>query len=266
MAEIIRAAVISGVGHQLRRPGTAAAIPAVAAATAALTATAVSSVDEAASGLRAEWAALRQRQAGMDQAEAEMATLRGQLDLRQAALETAQRELADNCAAMLTDAQCRGLEQGRYEAARELTERLAAQGERVNVVLNALNQSRRRALDEQEDMLVEIAFTAVCRMLGATAASRAGIASLVRSLTDAERDPAPLNVRLHPQDLALLTGDGMEFAQHIVLQADSGIELGGCLVASQHGTLDARLEQQVQQLRAVLLEVRGAGNKNEALI
>ena len=86
---------------------------------------------------------------------------------------------------------------------------------------------------------------------------------MVRALVDAERQPAQLRVRLHPHDLALLEEGRAGLDPRLVLQADSGIDMGGCQIEGPDGTLDARLELQVQQLRATLLAVRGAPDKNE---
>jgi flagellar biosynthesis/type III secretory pathway protein FliH len=39
--------------------------------------------------------------------------------------------------------------------------------------------------------------------------------------------------------------------------ADKSIELGGCVIETDGGTLDARLETQVEGLRAALVAARG---------
>jgi flagellar biosynthesis/type III secretory pathway protein FliH len=41
--------------------------------------------------------------------------------------------------------------------------------------------------------------------------------------------------------------------------ADKSIDLGGCVVETDGGTLDARLVTQVDRLRATLLAARAAG-------
>ena len=216
--------------------------------------------------LMQEWALLRERQAGQAQAEEQLAAHRQQLAQAEQQLQEARRELAERSAETLAEAERRGLAMGQEQAGREAEEQLAQRSERINAVLHAMNQSRRTALDEQEDLLVEIVFAAVCRMLGAAAATRAGVESMVRSLVEAAREPAQLCVRLHPHDLAVLTGGGANFDPRLSWQADNAIEIGGCLVDSPRGTLDARLELQLQQLRAALLTVRGAPNKNEVPI
>jgi flagellar assembly protein FliH len=274
MATIIRAAAIATAGRQLRRGGV---VPVAAAAPASVHSSApvtpVTSPQAVAAPapplpgdqamLAREWAALGAREAGFKEAEAELAARRQQLDVLEQQLQTARQELADSRAQTLAEAERRGLELGRDQAEREVTEQVAAQGERVNIVLAALAQSRRRALDEHEDMLVELAFTAVCRILGATAATREAVAVMVLSLVAAEREPAQLRVHLHPDDLASLASGQSTLDPRLVLVGDSGVGLGGCMIEGPRGTLDARLDLQLAQLRATLLAVRGAANKNE---
>lgn len=274
MAAIIRAAVIAGAGRQLRREGDGAAAPAsapspVPAAAAAFIAAPVSAVPVAdavpgdAARLASEWALLRERQAELSRIEAQLKARGEQVATLERQLQATRQELDEGRAQTLADAEQRGLALGREQAEREVAEQITAQGERINVVLAALSQSRRKALDEHEDMLVEIVFTAVCRILGATAATRDAVAAVVRALVDVERQPAQLRVRLHPHDLALLEQGRSGLDPRLVLQADSGIGMGGCQIEGPDGTLDARLELQVQQLRATLLAVRGAADKNE---
>lgn len=277
MAAIIRAAVIAGAGRQLRRGGDGAVAPVApspapsplpvpaapfVAAPAPVGAVAAAVPGDAAK-LAGEWALLRERQAELQLIETQLKARGEQAAALESQLQATRQELDAGRAQTLADAEQRGLALGREQAEREVAEQITAQGERINVVLAALSQSRRKALDEHEDILVEIVFTAVCRILGATAATRDAVAGVVRGLVDAERQPAQLRVRLHPQDLALLEEGRAGLDPRLVLQADSGIGMGGCQIEGPDGTLDARLELQVQQLRETLLAVRGAADKNE---
>lgn len=281
MVTIIRSAIISGVGRPLRRPGMAAAAlgaPAAAAPVAAAAAQvppdvappcapadapAPAMADETRQ-LGAQWARLREREAAQAAAEAELAALQARLAQQQRQLEQAQQALTERCAAAQAEAEQRGLAQGREQAGRDAAAQVTQHNERVNAVIGALNESRRRALDEQEDMLVEIVFAALCRLVGTVAATGAGVEAMVRQLLAGEREAGALCVRLHPHDLALLTAGGAAFDPGLSLRADDSIEIGGCLLESPRGTLDARLEVQLAQLRAAMLALRAASGPHEA--
>jgi flagellar assembly protein FliH len=70
-------------------------------------------------------------------------------------------------------------------------------------------------------------------------------------------------VRLAPGDADLLRtmhGEMTRLAgiKGLEIVSDEGIELGGCLLETARGGLDARLETQVQRLRELLLAARRA--------
>jgi flagellar biosynthesis/type III secretory pathway protein FliH len=301
MAAIIRAPVLSAVGRQLRRPGAAApalpavpdshvtppttmtAAPAQAEAPAALAQTAMQAVPPApavqaavpeeaallarAGALQEQARQLEQREQALAAAQAELTRQREELARGEQQLQAAQRQLDDDAAGIRADAEQRGhaqgVEQGVEQGQREAQEAAAVQTDRLNVLLHALHQTRRTLLDDNEDMLVEISFAAICRLLGRQAATRATLAAMVRGLVEGEREPATLTVRLHPQDAQQLEGgvDGLD--PHLRFQADASIELGGCVIDSPRGTLDARLELQLQHLREALTAARRQQQQQE---
>lgn len=294
MAAIIRAPVLSAVGRQLRRPGAAApALPAVPAShatpPAAMTAAPAPTEAPAASAqtamqavppapavqeavpeeaaLLARAGALQEQARQLEQREQALAAAEAELARGEQQLQAAQRQLDDDAAGIRADAEQRGhaqgMEQGVEQGRREAREAAAVQTDRLNLLLHAMNQTRRTLLDENEDMLVEISFAAICRLLGRQAATRPTLAAMVRGLVEGEREPATLTVRLHPQDAQQLEGgvDGLD--PHLRFQADAGIELGGCVIDSPRGTLDARLELQLQHLREALTATRRQQQQQE---
>jgi flagellar assembly protein FliH len=109
--------------------------------------------------------------------------------------------------------------------------------------------------------LVEIAFEAVCKMLGEKAATRDGVLALVRQATAKIAGGELLKIRLHPDDLALLQESGalttaLASSTRISWVADKTVEMGGCAVETTRGDVDARLEVQIRSLAAVLGDAR----------
>lgn len=278
MALILRAAAISPVSRQLRRPGAPASLaaPATNAALAApppphlpqalpiVAVLAEASPQPDREDLMLQAAQLlRDRQAletVTEQIAQEKKQLAGQLE----AVQAAQRQLREDADRIKAEAETLGYEQGQEQAGREAAEATAAQVARLNTVVQALSQSKRALLEENQDLLVEIAFAAVCRMLGANASSRPALVSMVGALIEAERAPELLRVRLHPQDLGLLSEATSGLDPRLEFLPDAGIELGGCMIDGPRGTLDARLELQLQHLRATLLMVRQQRGQDEA--
>jgi len=280
MAAIIHAPVVAAAGRQLRRTGALAAtdmapVPDVTAAApvaarpvaaAVVAPTGAEALVPAPSALQEEAQRLREQAAQLEAraqalASAEAALLQQQQALAQQAqqLTAAQQQLQDEAGAIREQAARRGHAQGVQQGEDAAREAAAAHIACLNTLAQTLQQGRQALLAQNEDMLVEISFTAICRMLGTQAASRAGLVSQVRSLIEDEHALEQLRVRLHPQDLQLLAADREDLDARLQFEVDHTIALGGCLIDSPRGTLDARLELQVQQLRTALVLARGQG-------
>lgn len=187
--------------------------------------------------------------------EAELATLRAE---READNERERAQVHE-------EADRRGHAAGLALGEAEGREQWREQCERITSVTATLVQAKLAVLDDAEDMLVEIAFEALCRILADKLAERATVATLVAQLVQQEREPELLRVRLHADDIALLQadGDGPRLDPRIRLEADPSIRLGGCAIDSQRGTLDVRLDLQLERLRDALLATRQARRETE---
>lgn len=153
-----------------------------------------------------------------------------------------------------------GQEQGRAATLAEHQSHVA----RFESLLEHMAQTIPRQLKDGEDDIVALAFTVVCRLLGETAHTRAGIAALLRQAVAGLRAGPLLVVRMHPADLALVRTEPALAALMARLEGPGGVQwradedavLGGCMLESVHGELDARLHTQMVRLRDHLLAVR----------
>ncbi|OWQ46384.1 hypothetical protein CDL60_12930 [Roseateles noduli] len=141
-------------------------------------------------------------------------------------------------------------------AAQTETLRTAREAEiaRLSRVVQDLDAAVAARLAALEDDAVDLAFAAVCRLIGERAATRETVADGVR-LAIAQLSGAALHrVRLHPDDLALLADDPLR-AAHASVEwvADPAVTPGGCLLDGAQGTLDTRLDRQLDRLRQVWL-------------
>jgi len=279
MDPIIRAADIASV-RRLARPGSVApasraAAPgpaAVPAAEAVKPVPSLAAVRPAIPG-EEEWQALEERTLALDKGEdalrrslAELAVQQDKLASR--AAELAQREqaleaeLEDRRAAaeqrglLAGEAKARAAVEAMQEESQAHSDSLAQQ---VRKVLDGIASSRAALLAEADDVLVEVVHAALCRMLGENGAARALVATTVAAALREVRDGEPVRVYVHPQDLEMLQGlDGAETDPRVQLLPDAGVVLGGCLVETARGTLDARLDLQMQALRQALMAAREA--------
>lgn len=169
-----------------------------------------------------------------------------------------EQELASARALAERDGYAAGLKQGEQAAKKAVAEQI----ERLLSVTAALHQAKAGIIENAEDLIVEIAYAAICRIIGQAAATPAAVASMVGQLLLSLRERDQLAVRLNPQDLELVrqAPDFVALSQQAALRADASIRLGGCIVDSDGGSLDARLETQLARLCETLLSVRASRN------
>jgi len=179
-------------------------------------------------------------------------------------------------AAAIGEARARAIEEGRLEGLRQgrgeakieleraqaqaLDEAAGAVRERLELLdrlLKAVEAQAAQRLADAEDDLVALAHETVCRILGREAAQPSALRAMVKHLLVQREQRAQLAVHVHPDDLEALSheepgrGDG---AWQWV--GDNSVQLGGVILRSPEGSLDARLETQLGALRDALLAVR----------
>jgi flagellar assembly protein FliH len=144
------------------------------------------------------------------------------------------------------------LERESARLAKQWDERLA----RLDAVVKAFDTQLPRHWARLECDAAELAFEVACRVLGDAAGRRQLIVGMVALAVSSLRTQ-PLRVRLGAADLALIDEAGADGADGAGLRArhprvewiaDPAVQAGGCLVDGDGGTLDARLEVQLQRL------------------
>jgi flagellar assembly protein FliH len=147
---------------------------------------------------------------------------------------------------------------GREEAKRELAQRI----DRLGMILEALEEQKKAQLEEIHDIVVEVVFAAVARIVGTSMVTQDGVASIVRQvLGHVGDDRRVTTIRLSPDDYSHLGADTRSrLAEHrgmtVDVVADQRVRLGGCLLDTDRGGLDGRLEIQLERLKESLLDAR----------
>ena len=168
-----------------------------------------------------------------------------------------------------------GLKQGKeqaqaaQDAARKEQAHFRDSSRRLEEILGGVSQEIALRLAESEDDMVALCFDVVCRIAGKELATAVGVRHhLLHALRDFKLRAA-LKVHMHPDDLALLQHEqlppdridvDLERMGHNQVQwvPDTDIAMGGCVLRSSEGGLDARLQTQLESLRSVFVEVRNA--------
>jgi flagellar assembly protein FliH len=123
-----------------------------------------------------------------------------------------------------------------------------------------------------EDDMVALCYGVICRILGDSLVTRTGTAQAMRAaieewirMSEQQARGDAVVVHVHPADFDAMKSDDM-LARWLVQQGLKGVRwqaredvrLGGCIVQSGEGDLDARLETQLEILRDQLQRGRAA--------
>ena len=148
--------------------------------------------------------------------------------------------------------------QDRAKALAQANQTVGGRLDRLDRLLAELVSAGAHRLADAEDDLVALCHLALCRILGDEAASAAGVRSMVRHLVAQHGHKAQLAVHVHPHDLEALMRERQQPAseQDWRWVADDSIQLGGVILRSPEGSLDARLEVQLAALHQALTSVR----------
>jgi flagellar assembly protein FliH len=131
----------------------------------------------------------------------------------------------------------------------------AAAEQRLGAVLGELERNHVMQMQSLEIEAARLAFSAVCTLLGDKAGRAAVVADLVHRAFDHVLGQPVVKLRMHPDDwLALNASEStrsiLALHEHLVCVSDSGLAPGSCRVVTSHGTLDAGLFTQLENLRA----------------
>jgi flagellar assembly protein FliH len=102
-----------------------------------------------------------------------------------------------------------------------------------------------------EQQAVELAYEALCKVLGQQQHRAAVLADLVRNSIAELRGRVGVSVHLHPADLRVLQADEQAKTRlagvHCI--ADPSLDRASCVVETPRGRIDAGLLTQVERLR-----------------
>lgn len=150
-------------------------------------------------------------------------------------------------------------EEGLAEGMRVAEQAYRAKHARVEAVAAALDRERREFFDRIEPELVRLALAIAEKVIGQEMELRPElVVDLVRGAMKRLRGREALRVRVNPRDLArvrearedlLAAVDGV---RKLDILDDRRVGVGGCVIESPNGTLDARIRTQLEEIGRAL--------------
>lgn len=273
MAELIRTPVRSGITRQLVN-GAAAAAPASKAdhrrdeqpgrppedAVSTSVSAGSAAVEEVAVGSVVKMP--QPESVGLPKYDAEtFTTMLMRANERADAAEQALNELKADIEKTREEAQSQGYADGLAKGRALADQELDTLRTEFHAVMDAAQGELAKLIENEEEDLVEIAYASVCRIIGRVALDKEAVAELVRTASRHVLQNQEMTVHLSEHDYRQLRGSvdsllpGHAGARYQIV-ADNRIKMGGCILETGTGSLDARLEVQLQRLKEAFLATR----------
>jgi flagellar assembly protein FliH len=129
-------------------------------------------------------------------------------------------------------------------------------------------EARDRYLAANETVIVQLAMAVARKIVGETAnIDPTAVLQSAREAIRSARGEQKLRLRVRPEDEAIMLERMIELKRsnseigEIQVIADKSITLGGCIVESSLGTIDAQFSTQLQSLEHAIMRGRDAGSR-----
>ena len=155
-----------------------------------------------------------------------------------------------------------GYSEGKTSAGQETSDL----NERLGSLIKNISEEKASFLSELEDEVVELVFITVSKIVGEAATDVEGIHNIVQEQIQKFRDQNEFLLLVAPDDLHVITSlaDTNPEFENIKILPDKMIDCGGCIIKSDAGSLDARLDVQMDSFRESMLNMYEARVLNKA--
>ena len=147
-----------------------------------------------------------------------------------------------------------------YAQMKDLIEETVQKAE--NILTLAESQTKKMLFDANDE-IVDIAKMAIQRALCQEAVSNPEfITAIVKEALDKVRDHGQITIRVHPMNFDILVEEKHELQKllgrehDLTITADKTIMLGGCVIDTSNGSVDARLDTKLELLSKTLEEIK----------
>jgi flagellar assembly protein FliH len=171
----------------------------------------------------------------------------------------------ERAAAMQAEAEHNGFEAGVERGLAEARARVEQALETVAAAERAMAEMHDRYVAEAEAAAVDLAFQIAEKVIAATVASdREAVLGVVSGALLRTTDRDHLVLEVNPGDFELVRDSASELAARLggisrmEVVSERRVEPGGCVVRTEAGEIDARVSSQLERVRQLLAEARGA--------
>ncbi len=155
------------------------------------------------------------------------------------------------------DGYSQGLTDGIDQEQARLHDQFSTLSALLHSIPEAISENRRILSAEIADIVLLIAH----KLFINQQQNKESIAHQITQIIAELNNKQNIAIALHPRELALIQQGGIHIdtqaCKNLTLLPDVSLRLGGCIVKSEHGVFDAGIERQIDNLKQVLLHMRG---------
>lgn len=168
-------------------------------------------------------------------------------------------ELNDKLATVKNEASEEAYERGVIDTEKRFEESLPEIEEkltRLDKLLNKISEFNFYTEDRDNEFLVEVIFESICKIIGEKTITKAQVLNVINYSINQINENLSISLYVSPIDFDLIGGEVKNSErplQKINILPSENIELGGCLIETDEGVLDARLDTQLHELKQLLI-------------
>lgn len=154
-----------------------------------------------------------------------------------------------------------GLEEGRHEAFTKSSEEIKVQLDQLENLLSTIANMKTEIFQYNESHMIQLAFHMASRIAHAEINANPDIIKdIIRSALEIAQSEEEVTVQVAPSQLSFLetlkkeSNREFEFLKKVKLDSNPSITVGGCVIATNYGEIDARFEERVSKLWEAISE------------
>ncbi len=160
------------------------------------------------------------------------------------------------------EAQQQGWQDGYEHGLRSAEQEYFNKIEEAQNLVEKAHKERQEVIVGSEDEIVQLAIAVARKVIGHELATNPDtIVDIVKRAIQKVTDREELTIRVNPDNLDCAINSQDEITQSVKgvrklkILSDPTVSLGGCVVESPNGTVDARMERQLNEIEQALMEV-----------
>jgi flagellar assembly protein FliH len=148
-----------------------------------------------------------------------------------------------------------GLTEGRHEAFTKFTREIESKLSDTETLLKSLEEAKKEIINFNEAHMVRLVFQIASKIAHVEVQRNdQAVVEILRSAVSLAQDEEDITVRVAPEqhefveELKKQSGRQFEFLKKVKFEPSPEVSVGGCIVETNYGEVDARVEQRVASL------------------